>query len=84
MNPCIEVRTHAEATVEVHRQLIRNFGSDPDILDELRTQVMPCPHEGSDRKGTVIAVYPRKEGADSARAIFVYFGDPVPANRGRG
>jgi hypothetical protein len=70
-------KTHAEASEELHRQITERFGSNPDVLDSLTIQVLPCPHEVGDRKGKVLVAYPTAIGANSPQTISVYFGDDV-------
>jgi hypothetical protein len=67
-------RTQAEASADINRQIIANFGSNPDVLDELRFQVLPCPDEGAGCVRRCIAAYPRKEGAKSDKLMVAIYG----------
>jgi hypothetical protein len=70
-------KTYAEASEELNRQIAERFGSNVDVLESLTIQVLPCPHEGSDRKGKVLAAYPTAIGPKSPQAILVYYGDDI-------
>lgn len=66
--------TQAEASADINRQIVANFGSNPDVLDELRFQVLPCRDEREGRMRKCIAAYPRKEGAKSDRLMVAIYG----------
>jgi hypothetical protein len=68
-------RTQLQASADISAQIVRNFGSaDPEVLDELRFQVMPCPDNDSGKVLTCIAAYPRKEGAKSDKLMVALYG----------
>lgn len=66
--------TQCEASVDLHEQILANFGSNPDVLEELRFQVLPCPDQGTGKILTFIAAYPRKEGAKSEKLMGALYG----------
>lgn len=66
-------RTQAEASLDIQRQIVANYG-DADVIDELRFQVLPCPDERDGSTLTCIAVYPRKEGAASDKLMLALYG----------
>lgn len=66
--------TQAEASADINRQIVANFGSNPDILDDLRFQVLPCPDQQDGTVKTCIAAYPAKEGAQSDKLMVALYG----------
>jgi hypothetical protein len=66
--------TQAQASADIHRQIIANFGSNPDVLDELRFQILPCPDKRDGSVYKCIAAYPRKEGATSKKLMVALYG----------
>ena len=71
VQPCTD---HADASLRLAEAITLRFGVD--ALDELVVEAFKCPHEGSDRSGTVLAAWPRREGAALVDLIIVYYGDP--------
>lgn len=69
-------RTQLQASADISAQIVRNFGSgDPEVLDELRFQVLPVTDEQDGREGLkAIAAYPAKEGAGSAKLMMAIYG----------
>jgi hypothetical protein len=66
-------RTHAAATADLHRQIVRNFGTDPAVLDDLTFQTLDCPDQRTGQVRKCIAVYPTKEGAHSDKLMVALY-----------
>jgi hypothetical protein len=66
--------TQAQASLDIAFQIEANFGSNPDALDDLRFQVLPCPDNRTGKTLTCIAAFPRKEGATSDKLMVAIYG----------
>ncbi len=72
-----EPPTFLAAWAQMHEVMINQFGTIPGPLNDLIIQVLDCPHEGSNRRGTVLIGHPRGDGVRANNTVVVYFGDSI-------
>jgi hypothetical protein len=71
----LQAVNHTEATILLNQMIVARYGDDPAAFDDLSISHLPCPHQGSDRRGHVISAWPRAVGATADNLLCVYYGD---------
>ena len=70
---------YATACLELNGLIAARYPDNPDALDDLTVQVVPCEVVGSAMPGRALSAFPTAEGPRPSNLLMVYFGEhPAP------